>query len=72
MSECQVKAVRGSEESMMEPLESIKEGGDNARGEAENGWREAQTCTLVQEKGFRWGVSEREGVGVQEEADGAG
>lgn len=27
MSECQVKAVRGSEKSMMEPLESMKEGG---------------------------------------------
>lgn len=27
VSECQVKAVRGSEKSMMEPLESMKEGG---------------------------------------------
>lgn len=32
MSECQVKAVRGSEKSMMEPLESMKEGGTGELG----------------------------------------
>lgn len=32
VSECQVKAVRGSDKSMMEPLESMKEG---ARGEGD-------------------------------------
>lgn len=32
MSECQVEAVRGSEKSMMEPLESMKEA---ERGEGE-------------------------------------
>ncbi len=32
MSECQVKAVGGSEKSMMEPLESMKEGGAGGVG----------------------------------------
>lgn len=34
MSECQVKAVRGPEKSMMEPLESMKEGGTGEGGKA--------------------------------------
>lgn len=33
VSECQVKAVRGSEESMMEPQESMKEGGAGGGGQ---------------------------------------
>lgn len=32
MSECQVKAVRGSEKSMKEPQESMKEGGTEGGG----------------------------------------
>lgn len=56
MSECQVEAVRGSEKSMMEQLESMKEGGTGGRqdrvcavGESKrdeyrevDGWRERE------------------------------
>lgn len=36
MSECQVKAVRGSDKSMMEPLESMKEGA-RGKGDGQDG-----------------------------------
>lgn len=36
MSECQVKAVRGSDKSMMEPLESMKDGA-RGKGDGQDG-----------------------------------
>ncbi len=44
MSECQVKAVRGSEKSMMEPLESMKEGrtGEGGRQDGVGAVRESK------------------------------
>lgn len=42
VSECQVKAVRGSEESMIEPQESMKEGGAGGVARIESAQQDSQ------------------------------
>lgn len=43
MSECQVKAVRGSDKSMMEPLESMKDGA-RGKGDGQDGGDGVRDC----------------------------
>lgn len=54
MSECQVKAVRGPEKSMMEPLESMKEGGKGEEG--------AQETVATERRLERGGYREDDGL----------